>query len=225
MEILYEVNPISCATRLILALILGGVLGYSRERKGRPAGIRTYMIVCVSSALVMLTNQYILELYKSGDPSRMGAQIISGIGFLGAGSIIITGRNRVKGLTTAAGLWAAACLGIASGIGFYYGAVIGGAFIFLVMEGLNWFDRLITKNNKYMSVYMEFSKISEMSQFMQSIREKNIRIVDFEIKHAGDVSEKDIATVLTMQFPQKTVHTEVLQKLTTFEGVKYIEEV
>ena len=117
-EVLKELNSISVTVRLMLSLVCGGILGVERGRKKRPAGFRTYMLVCMGAALVMITNQYIVEVYGGSDPARMGAQVISGIGFLGAGTIIVTGRNRVKGLTTAAGLWAAACVGLSLGIGF-----------------------------------------------------------------------------------------------------------
>lgn len=123
-ELLQELNWISITVRLLLALICGGILGIEREKKRRPAGLRTYMLVCVGAAFVMITNEYMSFKYEGVDPSRMGAQVISGIGFLGAGTIIVTGRNRVKGLTTAAGLWAAACIGLAAGAGFYSGQLL-----------------------------------------------------------------------------------------------------
>ena len=95
---LSDVNLFSTVMRLGLALLLGGVLGIERGRRRRPAGLRTYMIVCMASALVMLTGQFLFETFHTGDPSRLGAQVISGIGFLGAGTIIITSKQ-VKGLT------------------------------------------------------------------------------------------------------------------------------
>lgn len=225
MELLFEVNMVSCTLRLFLALILGGILGFSREKKGRPAGLRTYMVVCVSSALVMITNQYMSQLYDNVDTSRMGAQILSGIGFLGAGSIIVTGRNKVKGLTTAAGLWAASCLGLAVGIGFYYGAIIGGIMILLIMEGLNRIDHYVMKNLKSMPIYIEFMEICLLNQFMDSVREKNIRIKDFEIKRTGQEKEKVVAAILTLQFPNRTDHGIVLEKLAAYKGVLYVEEI
>ena len=103
--------------KMALALICGGVLGIERGRKKRPAGFRTYMLVCLGATLVMMTNEHICHAYGTGDMARMGAQVVNGIGFLGAGTIITTGHNRVKGLTTAAGLWAAACIGLAIGSG------------------------------------------------------------------------------------------------------------
>ena len=135
-----EVNFLSTFVRLALAMLCGGVLGMERGKKNRPAGFRTYMLVCVGATLVMLTNQYICMEYGTGDPARLGAQVISGIGFLGAGTIIVTGRNRVKGLTTAAGLWACACVGLAVGIGFYSGAIIGCTLILVVMSVLHRID-------------------------------------------------------------------------------------
>lgn len=112
MEILRELNFFSIIFRVFLSLIFGGVIGLERSRKKRPAGFRTYMLVCLSSALVMMTNQFIFSNFGGSDPARLGGQVISGIGFLGAGTIIVTSRSQVRGLTTAAGLWASACLGL-----------------------------------------------------------------------------------------------------------------
>ena len=103
-----EVTYLAVALRIFAAVIIGGILGLERGMKNRPAGLRTYMLVCVGACVVMLTNQYIYQVFGSGDPVRMGAQVVSGIGFLGAGTIIVTRRNQIKGLTTAAGLWSAA---------------------------------------------------------------------------------------------------------------------
>ena len=127
MDWLYNVNIYSITLRLGLAVLFGGIIGLERGANKHQAGIRTHILVCVGAALAMLTNQYIFESITTvTDPTRMGAQVISGIGFLGAGMILVTSRNKVKGLTTAAGLWASACAGLALGIGFYAGALIAG---------------------------------------------------------------------------------------------------
>ena len=112
-----EVTYLAIVLRITVAVILGGILGLERGLKNRPAGLRTYMLVCVGSCLIMLTNQYIFQVFGAGDPVRMGAQVVSGIGFLGAGTIVVTRRNQIMGLTTAAGLWASAAVGLAIGIG------------------------------------------------------------------------------------------------------------
>ena len=134
--VLRELNWASIVLRLTLAILCGGIIGIERGRKGRTAGFRTHVLVCIGATLTVLTNQYMMQYFGGGDPARLGAQVINGIGFLGAGTIIVTGRHKVKGLTTAAGLWASACLGVAIGAGFYEGALAGFAAIFLSIKVL-----------------------------------------------------------------------------------------
>ena len=110
-EITYE----SVVIRILASIIVGGLIGLERGMKNRPAGLRTYMLVCIGACLIMLTNQYIYQFTGAGDPMRLGAQVVSGIGFLGAGTIVVTRHNQIKGLTTAAGLWASAGVGLALG--------------------------------------------------------------------------------------------------------------
>ncbi len=143
--------------RLILACILGGAIGYEREHTNRPAGFRTHILVCVGAALVMVTSEYIFNKYSPNtnlDPARLGAQVISGIGFLGAGTIIRDGFN-VKGLTTAASLWAVSCVGIAVGIGFYEGAVFATAIIFITLIALKKTENRFIKKNQYITLLIE----------------------------------------------------------------------
>lgn len=124
--------------RLVLAAFLGGVIGYERELHGRAAGLRTHILVCVGSALIMLTAEYLFAAYQGRatlDPGRFAAQVISGIGFLGAGTILQF-RGSVRGLTTAAGLWAAAGIGLAAGTGFYLGAVATTGLVLGALYGL-----------------------------------------------------------------------------------------
>jgi putative Mg2+ transporter-C (MgtC) family protein len=141
---------IELVIRLLLAAALGGIIGYEREYTGRPAGFRTHILVCVASALVMLTSEF-LSLHYGGasapDPARLGASVLSGVGFLGAGTIIRDGAN-VRGLTTAASLWAVSCIGIAAGIGFYAGALIGSAVIFFTLVLLKRIELNVAAKNK-----------------------------------------------------------------------------
>ena len=140
---LREVTYLAVALRIFVSIIVGGIIGLERGLKNRPAGLRTYMVVCLGACLVMLTNQYVCQIYGTGDPVRLGAQVVSGIGFLGAGTIIVTRRNQIKGLTTAAGLWAAAGVGLAIGVGFYEAALCGALGIFIVMTLLQRMDNSI----------------------------------------------------------------------------------
>lgn len=211
--------------RLSLAMICGGILGMERGKKNRPAGFRTYMLVCVGATLVMLTNQYMCELYGTGDPARLGAQVISGIGFLGAGTIIVTGRNRVKGLTTAAGLWADACLGLAIGVGFYSAAIIGGALILLAMSVLHRLDDKMVANARNVDLYMEFQKMSDLGAFMSKIKEFGMKISEIEMTKSNSTEDIGVAVLLTLKLEKKKPHTEIIELLSQIEGVRYLEEI
>jgi len=211
--------------RLTIALLCGGILGFERGRKKRPAGFRTYMLVCVGAALVMLTNEHISKTFGTGDAARMGAQVISGIGFLGAGTIIVTGHNRVKGLTTAAGLWAAACVGLAVGIGYYSGAIIGCLIIFVAMAALHSVDERAMAVTKVMNIYIEFYKYGNMSEFIKYLKEHDIKISDMELTKSNSIDETGIAAFITLRLPKRQDHKITLSMLSNVEGVKFIEEV
>ena len=127
LEPLRELTMFSVLLRMLLAVLLGGIIGIEREYKHRPAGIRTHILICLGAAMTTLTSQYLyLEMHYLTDLSRLGAQVIAGIGFLGAGTIIVTRGNRIRGLTTAAGLWASAVVGLALGGGILRGWNSGG---------------------------------------------------------------------------------------------------
>ena len=157
------------AIRLILAAILGGVIGYERQNSHRPAGLRTHMLVAVGSALVMCTSQYLSFAYPdAADPARLGAQVISGIGFLGAGTILREGFS-VKGLTTAASLWAVSCIGLAVGIGFWPGACIATVVMYLTLNALNKMVKHYTKiRTIYIGVENEFNASEKVAQALRN---------------------------------------------------------
>lgn len=145
--VLKEPNLIAIIVRAILALICGGIIGYDRNVHGSAAGMRTHMLVCLGAMLAMCTGQYSVMMFESGDITRIGAQVVSGIGFLGAGSIIVTKQNKIAGLTTAAGLWASACIGLAIGIGFYEGAIVSTIGVYIIERVLrNWSKDIKARN-------------------------------------------------------------------------------
>ena len=137
---LMELNILSMLVRTILALLCAGLIGYDRDAHGSAAGLRTHILVCLGAMIAMCTGVF-TALHYGGDPSRIGAQVVSGIGFLGAGTIIVN-RGHISGLTTAAGLWASACIGLAIGTGFYEAAVLGTIAVLFVERGL----REVSKN-------------------------------------------------------------------------------
>lgn len=208
-----------------LSLLCGGVIGIERGRKKRPAGFRTYMLVCLGATLVMMTNDYICKLYGTGDVARMGAQVVNGIGFLGAGTIITTGHNRVKGLTTAAGLWAAACIGLAIGSGYYEGAVIGTFMIVVIMVVLHSFDRRLLASTRVVMIYIEVKQMEVIRHLNTFTKEHQIIIDDVEMETPDAVQKNKIAVVFTLRFPTKSNHTELVEQISALEGVIYAEEI
>lgn len=134
--------------RLLVAGLCGGVLGFEREMRGRPAGLKTFTLVASGSALVMVANEYIHLAFGSGDPMRLAAQVISGIGFLGAGTILVTRSNEIKGLTTAATLWVTAAVGIAIGAGFYFGGLATIILVTLLSNFYRFIDKRISERAK-----------------------------------------------------------------------------
>lgn len=224
MEILRELNWLSIMVRLLLAVLIGGVLGLERERKNRPAGFRTYMLVCVGSALVMMTNQFVFNTMAPSDPVRMGAQVISGIGFLGAGTIMVTGKNRIRGITTAAGLWTAACCGLAIGIGFYEGALLGGLLIFGIITFMQRLENPIRKKAQYLEIYLEFDPRQPFGEFIDYSRKNNLDIYDIQMQKTSVADERFLAVILLIRSLEKLPHAEVLELLTQAPGVNYFEE-
>ena len=144
---LLDPSTLTVAIRTLLSIICGGIIGYDRNVHGAAAGIRTHILVCLGAMLCMTTGQFAAIYYASVDPTRIGAQVVSGIGFLGAGSIIMTKDKRISGLTTAAGLWGSACIGLALGIGFYEGAIIGAVAVYFVERILRGLSKSIVRSH------------------------------------------------------------------------------
>lgn len=168
--------------RIVLAAMLGALIGLERGRKHRPAGVRTHTLVCMASALVMITNEQLILAYGTGgDPARMGAQVISGIGFLGAGTILTDRQNRIKGLTTAAGLWASACIGLAIGGGFYVGGIFATALILLAFTKLIDVEQHLVMRSRVMDLNVSFDSAKNMNNFISEITSHDCSILSFPI--------------------------------------------
>jgi putative Mg2+ transporter-C (MgtC) family protein len=225
LEYLRELNLLSCIVRILLTMFLGGVLGVERGRKKRPAGMRTYMLVSIGSTLVMMTNQYITNRYQIGDPTRLGAQVISGIGFLGAGTILMTSRNQIKGITTAAGLWTAACAGLAIGTGFYEGALVGGIAIYVTMIVMHDADNNLRKHSQVIEVYLEFSVGQQISSFLEYTRECNFEVCDIQIIKSKITAENIQTATILIKSLQKRTHEEMMEILGKCKGILHLEEI
>ena len=214
----------SVALRIALSILLGGVVGLERGLKNRPAGLRTYMLVCVGSCLIMVTNQYVYQVFGSGDPVRMGAQVVSGIGFLGAGTIVVTRRNQIRGLTTAAGLWASAAAGLAIGIGFYEAALLGGGAIFIALTLMQSWDTRMHRNSRIAEIYVELDHRLTLGGFMRQLREMGLEVSSVQVEHDGTMDEDCRAFIMTLKSPVKRSHEELFAAIRKLEGLLYLEE-
>lgn len=238
LDYLRQFNTASVLLRLTLAVLCGGLIGINREHKRRPAGFRTYMMVCLGAALTMVLGQYQyrmfdtvwksarLEVGMTTDVTRFGAQVINGIGFLGTGTILITEQREVKGLTTAAGLWASACMGLAIGAGFYEGMLLGFLTIFLSMKVLPYVEGFLLARSRNMNLYVELTALERMKDFIQLMRDRGIQIYDVEIDRRGSGrGQSGPSVVFYLHLPKYQSHTRLLTDLSYSPDVRAIDEI
>lgn len=235
--VLRQFSLLSVTVRLLLAIVFGGMLGIDRAKKGRAAGFRTYMFVCLGAALAILLSQYETALLSGPwaetaqevgirtDVSRFGAQVINGIGFLGAGTILVTGRQEVKGLTTAAGLWASACMGLAIGAGFYECVVLGFILIFLCIGFLPQIDTIIVSHSRNMNIYVEFTSLDDVGTIIGKIKEQGAHIYDVDIIRETTASMLHPAAVFSIRINEPRSHGRMIMAIYELERVITIDEV
>jgi len=182
------------------------------------------MLVCVGSCLIMLTNQYIYQCTGAGDPMRLGAQVVSGIGFLGAGTIMVTKRNQIKGLTTAAGLWASAGVGLALGIGFYEAALTATISIYTILTILQKWEHRAHKKIRFLDVYVELDNSVPLSELTQNLRDLDLHVETVQFDSDLTTESNARAFVLALKSSKKEEHLELLRKIKALNGVTYIED-
>ncbi len=236
LDYLRQFNLASVLLRLTLAVVCGGLIGVNREHKRRPAGFRTYMMVCMGAALSMILGQYedtMLHTLLSGafeavgqptDVTRFGAQVINGIGFLGTGTILITEQREVKGLTTAAGLWATACMGLAIGAGFYEGVLLSFVCIFLSIKVLPYVELFLLSRSRNMNLYVELTSLERLKDFITLTKAIGIQIFDVELDRKR-AAGGGVGVVLYLHLPKNQSHTKLLTDLSYSPDVRAIDEI
>lgn len=217
MHYVEEFNGVSIALRLVLATLFGGIIGMERESRRHSAGFRTFTLVCLSASLCTIANLYLFEITHNTDTARIPAAVISGIGFLGVGTIIVTRKNQVRGLTTAAGLLATASLGIALGAGMITTATCSFVLIILTMSILRKLSWHIAAHNRVITVYAELGKEGDIQHLRDYIRKMGYSIISFEKK-------KDAAVIVEIDLKEKRLHSEVIHEMSELSGIKYLEE-
>lgn len=200
--------------RLLLAVLLGGIIGFERAERGREAGLRTHIMVCLGACLVMLISEYIVtSLGMNTDVTRLGAQVISGIGFLGVGCII-TGGDKIKGLTTAAGLWVTACIGLASGIGYYAVAIATAVIMILVMLLITPLSKKILASKRKVALSITVVSSEVFKNITKLLEDKIVKISSIEKNSNGN-----ICFCVTLNPMNQKETTALLCRIGAFDGV------
>ena len=223
-SIFEQFNIISVIARIFLAMLLGGLIGMEREKSRRPAGFRTHILVCVGACLTALIGMYVwFEMGDVTDPMRISAQVISGIGFLGVGTILVKEHDHITGLTTAAGLWTTAAIGIACGYGFYSAAFVGTLVVAITSAILFKLEKGTRRKNCVRSIYLEIVGTESVNEytdwFWDELNAKNVLITAprSAIKHNVGVE-----VILSVNDEEEV--TAVLQKIREKEEVAFAIE-
>ena len=210
--------------RMALAVLCGGLIGIEREHKRRPAGFRTHILICLGASLTTLTSQYIyLQLHMHTDLARLGAQVIAGIGFIGAGTIIVTKRRQVKGLTTAAGLWASAIVGLALGAGYYEAGIVATLMILLAELVLARVEWLLMAGGKSINLYVEYQSETALTLVSELLRDQKVAVSDMQITKSAS-EERNPCAIFALQLPQRLAHDKLMTDIAGIEDVVSVEE-
>lgn len=225
-DFIRDMDFLAVMCRLLLAMLCGGVIGIEREYKRRPAGFRTHILICLGASMTTLTSQYLfLTMHLFTDVGRLGAQVIAGIGFIGAGTIIVTKRKRVKGLTTAAGLWTSAIIGLVCGAGYVECAIFATVMVLvaeLLLVKVEY--RFVHKVND-VNLYIEYADAVCIESIIRIAKENHITMNGLEITRvAGEGDSHYYCAVLTLQASRKQLDEKIVKSISNLEDVINIEE-
>ena len=222
LSFLRELTPLSLVVRLLLAVVCGGLIGLEREYKRRSAGFRTHILICLGACMTTMTSQFLsLTMGYTVDLSRMGAQVVAGIGFIGAGSIIVTRQKHVKGLTTAAGLWACAIIGLAIGAGFVESAAVCAGLVLLAELLFVKLEYRLLRHSREHIVYIEYSDADCLEKILACLRRENARVNSMEVTRS-DVGGGNV--ILYVYTNQKKGLKPVYARVSAIPGVLSMEE-
>lgn len=224
MDVLYyleEFNEVSVAVRLILATIMGGIIGMERGATRHAAGLRTFILVCVGAALAQIVNIHLVLTYGTGDPVRLAQGVINGIGFLGVGTIVVTGSSHIKGLTTAATLWTTAVLGISIGSGYIYSSVITFALIMVAIKLMAGFSRKQMLHNRILQVKIEVSGDSGIKNIVEYLHKYGYRITEIDKRRNDD----KILLGMDIDLGKKINHDGVIEEIYGLDDVDFVMEI
>lgn len=218
-----EVNTVGSVYKLVLSMLLGAVVGYERKRKGQSAGVRTFSLISMGATLAMLLSIYVPQEYmglKNGDPSRIAAQVITGIGFLGAGAIIQM-KGSVRGLTTAAGIWMVAIIGMAVGLGMYWLSVVASLLILFILVQLERIEEYISRGSESRIIRIRVGTIIEdIAPYREVLRSHRIKLANFYIDYDYDAAETALNLVCLVR--ETTDYIELFSQFRKLNPTKSI---
>lgn len=222
---LRNVSMLSITVRMLLSVICGGAIGIERGYKRRPAGFRTHILICLGAAMTTLTSQFLyLEMHYYTDMARLGAQVVAGIGFIGAGTIIVTQRQRVKGLTTAAGLWVAAIIGLSLGAGFYEGGLIVTALLLFAELVFSKLEYRILNNVPELNLYMEYTDKNCLESILKLFRNRNLKVLNMEITRSSSSEKHNACAIFSIRLNKNTTGEQLIGFMSATKGVISVEE-
>lgn len=223
----WDIDPLHLTIRLVLSLVLGGLIGFERERSGSAAGFRTHILVCIGSTLIMLLSIYGFSAFVNEpnvrmDPARLAAQVISGIGFLGAGTILRTGLS-ITGLTTAASLWVVAAIGLAIGAGFYYPAVLATWIVIISLWVLSKLEkRMVKRKGNYIMQIHADNEYGILNSISDVFEKKRIVVTQLSVKEETHEEDKELHLTLSLRFPQRSMIMSTVEELRQLPAVRRV---
>ena len=222
---LRDITMLSVTVRMLLAVLCGGLIGLERAYKRRPAGFRTHILICLGASMTTMTSQFLyLNMHYYTDMARLGAQVIAGIGFIGAGTIIVTRQQRVKGLTTAAGPWAAAIIGLAIGGGFYEGGLCGTVIVLLAELYFSELEYRILDHAPEINLYMEYRDKECLDRVLYLFRISRLKLQNMEITRATGSDKHNACAIFSLRLNKNCSIKELLERVKLIEGVVSVEE-
>ena len=218
-----DITTLSTTIRLLIAVLLGGLVGLERSYKNRSAGFRTHILVCVGACVASMTGIYLyLNMHLPTDISRMGAQIVSGLGFIGGGTIIVINNKKIKGLTTAAGLWTCGIIGLAIGAGFYEGAILCTALVLITQTVFSILGIKITHNSSF-KILLQYNEKNALNIVMRYCKDQRMVISNLAATGKRDETMSVYSVILTVR-PRKKVDFEKIKKyINDIQGVIEVE--
>ena len=219
---LLDFNPITVIIRVLLAALAGALVGLEREFHGRAAGMRTHMMVSLGAALAAMIGMFtVSELGIDSDPLRVGAQVISGVGFLGAGTILLRGGgSRITGLTTAAGLWTAASIGLAVGIGFYVGAFVTVVAVMLTFTLITSVEHFLNRKRQRMAIYLELEDVGAVRPMLDRLSVE-YGLLEAQVTPPRSGTAPHVGMEILVRVPQKLSTAENLKRFSELPRVVF----